>query len=152
MISLSVGWSGISNLSRSYVSSSKNTHTESNNTDYAFYIPTGFPKPELPKDNILTTRGIALGKKLFSDTRLSGNGTQSCETCHNPLKAYASSNKIDLSAEGYAGTRNTPSIMNLAWSSKFGWDGTKNLMRDQILSAIVSKNEMNGSVNDVLTR
>ena len=152
LISLSVGWSGVSNLSRSYVSSSKNTHTESNNTDYAFYIPTGFPKPELPKDNILTTRGIALGKKLFSDTRLSGNGTQSCETCHNPLKAYASSNKIDLSAEGYAGTRNTPSIMNLAWSSKFGWDGTKNLMRDQILSAIVSKNEMNGSVNDVLTR
>jgi len=153
LISLSVGWSSVTNVSQTFVSSissSKNTYTESNDTDYVFYIPNGFPKPELPIDNPLTRKGIALGQKLFSDLRLSGNGTQSCETCHNPTKAFASSIKIDLGAEGHMGIRNTPSIMNLAWSSKFGWDSTKNLMRDSIISAIVSKNEMNGSVNDIL--
>ena len=44
--------------------------------------------PSSPPDNPLTPDKVALGAKLFVDTRLSGNGKRSCATCHRPEKEY----------------------------------------------------------------
>ena len=59
---------------------------------YDLEIPTLFANkliaPIIPANNPLTEEGVALGKKLFFDRRLSGNNSQSCATCHNPQRSF----------------------------------------------------------------
>ncbi|MBK7009354.1 MAG: hypothetical protein IPH36_12375 [Saprospiraceae bacterium] len=45
-------------------------------------IPSYLPKLTTPADNPLTVDGINLGRHLFYDNILSGNGTMSCASCH----------------------------------------------------------------------
>jgi cytochrome c peroxidase len=45
-------------------------------------LPTGFPTPKVPASNPMSRAKVALGRHLFYDRRLSGNGTFSCATCH----------------------------------------------------------------------
>ena len=44
--------------------------------------------PPAPADNPLAADRIALGARLFADTRLSGSGDRSCATCHRPEQAF----------------------------------------------------------------
>ena len=44
--------------------------------------------PLIPSNNPLTEEGVALGKKLFFDKKLSGNNTQACATCHKPQNSF----------------------------------------------------------------
>ena len=62
-------------------------------TPYELILPKGLPKPTLPADNPLTKEGILLGNKLFFDTRLSGDNTQSCASCHNQEFAFSDNGK-----------------------------------------------------------
>lgn len=64
-----------------------------------------------------------LGKMLFFDTRLSGDATLSCTSCHIPQKAFADGQALSA---GYPSTlyfRNTPSLLNSAFKKRVYWDG-----------------------------
>ena len=64
-----------------------------------------------------------LGKLLFFDTRLSGDVTMSCSTCHVPAKGWADGLAL---SEAYPGTRyfrNTKTVVNVAHARYFYWDG-----------------------------
>ena len=50
--------------------------------EYVWDLPPGFPVPRVPEDNPMSEAKVELGRFLFYDTRLSGNQTQSCATCH----------------------------------------------------------------------
>jgi cytochrome c peroxidase len=113
-------------------------------TPVAFVVPLGFPQPVFPEDNALTTEGVALGEKLFFDVRLSGNGTQSCASCHAPERAFSDSVALSRGAEGASGVRNAMPLFNLAWAPNFAWDGSKPRVRDQALAAMVNPIEMHG--------
>ena len=57
-------------------------------TPYDLSQPSYFPtKNNIPADNPMTEEGVALGRKLFYDTRLSGrdgtDGIRSCSSCHH---------------------------------------------------------------------
>jgi len=52
-------------------------------------VPPHFTLPPIPDYNIPTAEKIDLGRHLFYDKRLSGNGTQSCAGCHLQLLAFA---------------------------------------------------------------
>lgn len=112
----------------------------------ALTVPAGFPAPSLPADNPLTREGVALGAALFRDQRLSGNGRQSCASCHDPARAFADRTPLSRGANGRLGRRNTPSLLNLAWHSSYGWDGRQAQIRGQVLAALASPVEMNQSV------
>jgi len=60
----------------------------------------GISKPfrsvPVPKNNPQTPEKIELGKKLFFDRRLSGDGTTSCADCHIPEQAYTDGQDISL--------------------------------------------------------
>jgi cytochrome c peroxidase len=43
----------------------------------------------IPAGNPLTPEKVALGKKLFFDTRLSADDSTSCATCHDPKHAFS---------------------------------------------------------------
>lgn len=102
----------------------------------------GFPGlAPLPKAPAQNKELVELGRRLFFETRLSGDGSISCASCHVP--AHGWSDALPLS-EGYPGTkyfRRTPSIINTAFKEYLYWDGRLSggdlptLVRDHIAEA-----------------
>jgi len=111
-----------------------------------------FPKVSLPADNPLTEEGVALGRRLFHDTRLSSNGTQSCASCHDQAHAFADPRRFSSGAGGQAGKRNAMPLFNLAWHTAFFWDGRAPTMRQQVLMPIQDKAEMNETLPNVIAK
>lgn len=77
----------------------------------------------LPQPPTLKAEEVDLGKRLFFDTRLSGDATLSCASCHAPEKAFADGQALSA---GYPSTlyfRNTPSLLNTAFKKLVYWEG-----------------------------
>lgn len=117
---------------------------------FAFTVPAGFPQPALPADNPLTVEGIALGELLFSDPRLSGNGAQSCASCHAVERAFSDVAALSRGADGIAGARNAMPLVNLAWSPHFAWDGSQPRIRDQARAAWTNPIEMHAAPSKIV--
>jgi cytochrome c peroxidase len=88
---------------------------------FPFELPPGFPAPRVPEDNPITAEKIALGRHLFFDKRLSGNGTQSCGSCHEPARAYTDGKALPVGSTGDVIPRNSPMLANVAWWSTYTW-------------------------------
>lgn len=109
--------------------------------------PLGLPPVPIPPDNPQTPEKIALGDKLFNDTRFSSTGDVSCATCHDPTKAFTDSPLVR--SEGInklTGTRNAPTVINAAYFKLYFWDGRSLDLEDQAQHPIVNPVEM-GLVN-----
>jgi len=116
----------------------------------AFTVPAGFPQPALPADNLLTREGVALGETLFYDVRLSGTGTQSCASCHEPERAFSDVVALSRGVRGKLGTRNAMPLFNLAWASAYAWDGGQPRIRDQVFAAMRNPLEMDAKEEEVV--
>jgi cytochrome c peroxidase len=105
------------------------------------------PPPIVPADNPQTVEGIALGKKLFFDPILSGNGTQACASCHLPQNSFTDPNRLSEGIDGILGTRNAMPIYNMAWNgnSMFFWDGRASSLEDQALQPVTNPIEMHNT-------
>jgi cytochrome c peroxidase len=119
-------------------------------TPYALHLPAGFPQPSLPTDNPLTVEGIALGRRLFSEKRLSINSAQSCASCHRAERAFAEARAVSIGAEGHPGTLNAPSLTNLAWQHRYGWEGRRTSLREQILAPFSDAREFHQPVEEAV--
>jgi cytochrome c peroxidase len=64
---------------------------------------------------------VALGRHLFYDTRLSGNETFSCASCHEQARAFADTLAVGLGATGERHTRGAMSLANVAYSPTLTW-------------------------------
>jgi len=78
------------------------------------------PLPELEAPN---PDQVELGKHLFFDVRLSGDGSISCASCHQPENNWTDGKDLSLAYPGSKYFRNTQSIMNMAYKRYFYWDG-----------------------------
>lgn len=74
-------------------------------------------------DNPMTPAKVALGKQLFFDKRLSGNGEMSCESCHYRHLGWADGNKLSKKSDGSLNTRHTPTMYNVGYLKSWYWDG-----------------------------
>jgi cytochrome c peroxidase len=120
---------------------------------YQLKVPPGFPPPPLPPDNRLTTQGVALGQRLFSERRLSGNNTQSCADCHHPNMAFSDEGKaVSVGSTGKKGTRNAPALFNLIYQHTYFWDGRSPTLRAQALVPIQNPVEMNSTLAQVVSK
>jgi cytochrome c peroxidase len=110
--------------------------------------------PVIPIDNPLTEEGIALGKRLFFDPILSGDGSQACASCHKPQNSFSDNGATSPGIEGIFGTRNTMPLFNLAWnySERFAWDGKELSLERQVLEPVANPEEMNSDWNEVVNR
>jgi cytochrome c peroxidase len=82
-------------------------------------VPAGLPAaPDHPR---VTPDALALGELLFYEPRLSQSGSRSCANCHDPATGY--SGNVQRAADDRQNLRRTPSLVNLAWATAFGWDG-----------------------------
>jgi len=115
-------------------------------------VPAHFPLTVWPEDNEPTAEGVALGRRLFHDTRLSINNTQSCASCHHQAAAFAEPLAVSRGAEGQTGSRNAMPLFNLAWKPGFFWDGRAPTLRDQVLRPIQDPLEMHETLPGVIAK
>jgi cytochrome c peroxidase len=101
----------------------------------------------LPKQNIESPEKVELGKKLFFDRRLSGDGTTSCATCHNPEQGYSDGQDISQSYPTTRNWRNSPTLINSAFQKYLFHDGRVNSLEDQALFPMMSAFEMNQNLD-----
>ena len=101
---------------------------------YRWQLPEGFPTPRVPLDNPMTVEKVELGRQLFHDPRLSGDGTLSCASCHRPELAYTDGLNRAVGSRGIIHPRSAMSLTNVAYNATLGWDDpTLTLLEDQVL-------------------
>ena len=104
------------------------------------HSPLGSLPPD-PTDRVANDPAAArLGKELFSDRSFSPNGAVSCETCHQPARAFTDGRQL---ARGLSvGTRHTPTILNAAYNHWYFWDGRADSAWAQALQPIENPREI----------
>jgi cytochrome c peroxidase len=88
---------------------------------------------------------VALGRMLFSDTRLSRGGDRACITCHDIRRNGASAVARNLTTDGTPLPRNTPTAFNAALSFRLGWAGDIPSLPDQAEIALTHPEFLGGS-------
>ncbi|MBL0937563.1 MAG: cytochrome-c peroxidase [Gemmatimonadaceae bacterium] len=98
-----------------------------------------------------TAPQVALGRQLFRDTRLSGDGTRACSSCHVPERAFTDGRVTNTARGGSPLARNTPTVINsgLQWGS-FA-DLRTTYLEDQVTDVVENVDEMHGSLAQVAT-
>lgn len=121
------------------------------NPELEFNIPSGFPQLNgFAGQNKPTRYGVELGRKLFSEKRFSADNTISCSTCHIQANAFTDQRPQAIGIEGRVGLRNTPSLQNLAFMKFYNWDGSKLQLETQPLVPIITHEEMDSSILEVI--
>jgi cytochrome c peroxidase len=104
----------------------------------------GVMPTKMPGSENDTPEMVELGKKLYFDTRLSVNGEQSCNTCHD-VEAKAGVDNLPVSPgaiEGKEGVRNSPTVLNAGFHFVQFWDGRSPDLVDQAKGPILNPDEM----------
>ena len=119
------------------------------------YPPIGpLPKKKAPKASL-----VEMGKRLFFDARISGDGGVSCAFCHDPSQGFGKSKdkkgKLQRLSEAYPGTehfRNAPTLINTIYKADFanvgwGWDGhmganLNDVVRNEITETAIMNMDM----------
>ncbi len=116
--------------------------------------PSYFPDPvyDLSK-NPLTVEGVELGKFLFYDGILSRTDNIGCGTCHQQQAAFTHhGHDLSHGVDDKIGTRNAPSVQNMAWNTSFFWDGGVHDMDMVPPVPIQNKVEMDERVANVIEK
>lgn len=96
--------------------------------------------PEVPEASAAL---VALGERLFHDTRLSLDGSLSCASCHALQRhAGADGRATAIGVGGHLGRRNTPTVWNAALQARLFWDGRADSLEAQALGPILNPDEM----------
>jgi len=102
------------------------------------------PLPEVmtSPQNPVTPEKVALGRRLYFDTRLSRDGDISCNTCH-PLERYGADGlPVSAGHRGQKGDRNSPTVYNAAGHFVQFWDGRAKTIEEQAKGPILNPVEM----------
>ncbi len=96
-----------------------------------------------PADNKPNAARVALGRALFFDPRLSGDGNMSCATCHNPSMGWSDGLPTARGVKSSVLGRASPTVFNTAYNSIQMWDGRKKSLEDQAMGPMQANVEMN---------
>lgn len=127
---------------------------ECKNTPVTLTEPAYFPKfPRRVVETEFTAERIALGRKLFYETKLSGDNTMSCASCHNQTLAFTDNGKaVSVGIDGKAGTKNSMALFNLAYSPAFFWDGRSTTIEAQALEPVMDPIEMHETWTNAINK
>lgn len=73
----------------------------------------------------MSRQKVALGRRLFFETRLSSTGQYSCASCHRPELAFTDGRSHALGATGESVRRSAMSLTNVAYNPAFTWGSTE---------------------------
>lgn len=111
----------------------------------AYFDSTPVSGPQKPfdmKQAFLSPRLIDLGRYLFFDPILSGDGTVSCASCHQPERSFTDGKGRAVGVGEQLGTRSAPTLWNVAFADTFFWDARSPSLEDQALGPLYSPREM----------
>ncbi len=134
------------------VFSCKKNPTGPDPTPIEFESPSYFPTMSQPSNNPATVEGVALGRKLFYEKRLSKDNTQSCGSCHFQTHSFSDSTATSVGVDGIFGTRNAMTIVNLGWQKGFFWDLRSNTLEEQALEPVPNPIEMHLSWEEAVNK
>jgi len=89
--------------------------------DWQWQVPDYVPEPRVPADNPMSVAKVELGRHLFYDQRLSGNGTRACASCHLQSRAFTDGLALSPGSTGALTHRNSPTVVNSAWHATYTW-------------------------------
>lgn len=123
------------------------------NPEFLLEIPPGFPplNPSVGR-NYPTKLGVELGERLFNEKKFSLTNAVSCGSCHQQANAFADPHPQSVGVYGRTGLRNAPPIQNLAFMKFYNWDGNVLHLEKQPLIPIITHEEMNSSILDVIDK
>ena len=104
--------------------------------------PTAWATIYIPVDNELTPDRIALGRRLYFDTRLSKDGTVACATCHDVSRGFTDRRSVSEGIGDHLGKRSAPTTMNAALLQSQFWDGRAPSLDEQAKMPILNSIEM----------
>jgi cytochrome c peroxidase len=93
---------------------------------------------------------IDLGRYLFFDPILSGDGSMSCASCHDPKKGLSDGLATSNGNGGHKLKRAAPSLWNVGYLKKLFWDGRAASLEEQMKGPLFSKEEMNNTPENLL--
>jgi cytochrome c peroxidase len=96
---------------------------------------------------------VALGQKLFFESRLSDDGTVACATCHDPARAFTDGRPLSVGIHGRVGQRNAPTVLNALYNKSQFWDGRVTTLEQQAALPITNPFEMgSGTIGEAVAR
>jgi len=105
-------------------------------------LPVAATLAAIPPDNPQTPEKVALGRRLFSDPRLSADGAVACSACHDPARAFTDGRTASVGIKGRLGERNAPTILNALYNKTMFWDGRAVSFEEQAVLPILNPSEM----------
>ncbi|MBD78471.1 MAG: cytochrome-c peroxidase [Crocinitomicaceae bacterium] len=121
-----------------------NGKPEHKRTEFILTAPKYFPP--FPENTVLTKEIVNLGRHLFYEKRLSGDGTQSCASCHNQEFAFSDNERqFSEGIDGILGDVNAMNTFNLNWGNGFFWDGRSPTMEAQAIEPVINPIEMHNT-------
>lgn len=94
-----------------------------------------------------------LGKKLFFERALSGNGSRSCASCHNEDKYFTDALPKSLALDGKTTVeRNAPTLLYVAYQHSQFWDGRVKNLNEQIMEVLKNPVEMDADYDVIVQR
>lgn len=108
--------------------------------------PIGFPRIPFPDENPYTREKWELGKKLFYERAFSIDYSINCASCHKVSNAFSDNVSLSAGADQAAGTRNAPTLANVAYHPYYTREGGVPTLEMQILVPIQEHNEFNNNI------
>lgn len=118
-------------------------------TETAAFHPEILPLPQqlttyeampIPADNPMSPEKVALGRQLFFDERLSGDGSRSCYSCHVCEKGLTDGLAKAVGAFNKQLPRSSPTLWNIGYHKEFYWDGRSPSLEKQAMAAWTGAN------------
>ena len=106
------------------------------------------PVRPIPDSVAVDARKVALGEALYHDTRLSGDGTISCATCHGINTAGVDNKQYSEGIKGQFGGVNAPTSFNACFNFVQFWDGRAATLADQAAGPPLNPVEMGSASFD----
>ncbi len=124
---------------------------------YEWDLPPGFPTPRVPEDNPMSEAKVELGRFLFYDTRLSGNETQSCASCHQQALGFTDGRPNGIGSTGEMHPRSAMGLTNIAYSARLTWaNPVLDLLEDQAMGPMFGEHPvelgLSGREDELLAR
>ncbi|MGQ7848292.1 cytochrome-c peroxidase [Granulosicoccus sp. 3-233] len=117
-------------------------------------IPLSEPVRALQAQNpdFINSELVSLGRQLFHDKRLSGDGTISCASCHNVQAGGDDGRATSVGMKGQIGNINAPTVLNSGHNFRQFWDGRADSLVAQALGPVVNPIEMGANWPEVLEK
>jgi cytochrome c peroxidase len=105
----------------------------------------------IPADNPMTPEKVALGRQLFFDERLSGDGSRSCYSCHVCEKGLTDGLPKAIGAFNKQLPRSSPTLWNIGYHKEFYWDGRSPSLEKQATAAWTGAN-MGAKADEIVAK